>query len=93
VGVKSLVPKPGPIIKIKFFYKMKRFQNFGRSLNKQEQKMLMGGNPIPPEGAGCDCGCTSDSQCGIMVCSKTVSTGDCGISGQTCPGIRQCVNK
>ncbi len=67
---------------------MKKLQSLGRSLSKDEQKRIMGGYKVIDDG-GCDCGCTNDNECGIMVCSKMVVTLECG--RQTCPNIHQCV--
>jgi hypothetical protein len=68
---------------------MKKFEVLGRSLSKLEQKKIMGGDE--EMGAGCNYGCTNNSECGTMVCSTTVVTSDCGTPGQTCPSIHQCV--
>lgn len=57
-------------------------------MSRSEMRKIMAGS-----GAGCDCGCKTDLDCGTMVCSKTVSDGDCGTPGQTCTGIHKCVPK
>jgi hypothetical protein len=56
---------------------MKKFENLGKKLSKEEQKKIIGG-----VGDACDCGCTNDLQCGTMVCSNLVSLVVC--PGTTC---------
>lgn len=54
---------------------MKKLENLGRKLSKDEQKKVIGGNP--GGGDACPCGCTSSAECGVMVCSTTVSSVPC----------------
>lgn len=64
---------------------MKKFENLGKVLSKNEQKKIKGGFYPDPD---CACGCKNDLECGIFVCSHTV-----GPCGPTACNARMCVPK
>lgn len=52
---------------------MKKLQNLGRSLTKDEQKSIMGGDP--PEGCNCDFYYVSQGTCGVRCGGQTIAYG------------------
>lgn len=61
-----------------------------QNLTRQQLKKIMGGGGTQTTSPGCDCGCKSDLDCGIFVCSNMVVSAQCGVV--TC-NIHQCVPK
>jgi hypothetical protein len=77
---KSLVPEPGPIVRIKTFvafsmfkkhhnFMLVKYKDLGRILGREEQKVIKGGVQEPP---GDIClGCETTDEC------RRVNKGDC----------------
>ena len=63
---------------------MKKFENLGRRLSKEEQKKIMGGNPTPgtckAKATNCNKSCSCDTE-GTNTCTSYANSVYCNCDG------------